>query len=88
MQPKEIIYNPNITKPETVQFFKVVTNKLDNGKVESICFNDTLFCEIRKDISDCSKGCYVLNYRGVLKTGIIRNIDEDGNFLFQSQTTD
>lgn len=88
MEPKEIKYNPNIIKPETVEFFKVVSNKLDNGKVGSICFHDVLFCEVRKDISDCLEGFYVLNYKGFLKTGVIRNIDKNGNFLLESQTED
>lgn len=55
--PEQLKYDSSIIKPENVNFFKVITDKLKDGTVKSICFNDVVFCEKTNIINN---GYYVL----------------------------
>lgn len=80
--PKQINLNEETPAiPENVNFFKVSTNKLDDGSSKSICFNDVLFC-IKSEIND--PYFYILTKATGNKIGIIRSIDDAGNFTLES----
>lgn len=71
--------------PENVNFFKVITNKLDDETSSSICFNDVLFCE-KSEIAE--PDFYVLTRAAGNKIGIIRAVDAAGNFKLESMQKD
>lgn len=72
-------------KPENVNFFKVITHKMENGKNESIKFDDVLFCEKTKFIDP---DYYILIKENRNKLGLIRTINENGNFILESNPKD
>lgn len=84
--PKQINLNEETPAiPENVNFFKVISNKLDDGSSKSICFNDVLFCE-KSEIND--PHFYILTKATGNKIGIIRSIDDAGNFTLESMHPD
>lgn len=84
--PKPIDLSADVpTLPENLCFFKVLTAKMDNGKRESICTNDVLFSEKSEILTT---GVYVLTKKTGNKIGIIRNVDENGNFTLESNHPD
>lgn len=71
--------------PENVSFYKLISNKLDNGSSRSICFNDVLFCE-KSEINETQ--IYILIKATGNKIGLIKSIDEAGNFTLESMKSD
>jgi len=72
-------------QPENVKFFEVLTAKMQNHNKTSIGFNDVLFCE-KTDV--ITPDFYVLTKATGNKLGIIRSLEENGDFILESNGTD
>lgn len=75
---KTIAIDQTFTKPENLEFFRVISFKLDDRTDKSILFGDVLFCEKTKNLE---KGhLYVFTSKHGNKVGFMGKTQEDGFF--------